>query len=264
MPKPSHSRSSSNEPALGSSGGSGSNWESAYRFCHKGWRKSPNGFMELRDNTMTPQELQNRLEKVKGVSRVQLTHRGDKASQGNPDPYPESEVQGHTQQQRFDVFFEAFPDHPVEFEVTRSRHTMKGQLTQSATFMDCPKVPGLRLESFRVLWDTVQDKALFPDEYLAWWKVVQILEGHQEPDTQVESSPMAVDEQPSKPEPAGDEQPSQPAPSGQPLAAEEALSQQLTALHATAASTMSTDGPHAMQSQHTESAFLEDSDQDQE
>ena len=226
--------------------------------------------MELRDNTMTPQELQNRLEKVKGVSRVQLTHRGDKASQGNPDPYPESEVQGHTQQQRFDVFFEAFPDHPVEFEVTRSRHTMKGQLTQSATFMDCPKVPGLRLESFRVLWDTVQDKALFPDEYLAWWKVVQILEGHQEPDTQVESSPMAVDEQPSKPEPAGDEQPSQPAPagdeqpsqpapSGQPLAAEEALSQQLTALHATAASTMSTDGPpcHAVTTQ-------EDSDQDQE
>ena len=96
----------------------------------------------------------------------------------------------------------------------------------------------------------MQDKALFPDEYLAWWKVVQILEGHQEPDTQVESSPMAVDEQPSKPEPAGDEQPSQPAPSGQPLAAEEALSQQLTALHATAASAMSTDGPHAMQSQH--------------
>ena len=30
MPKPSHSGSSSNEPALGSSGGSGCNWESAY------------------------------------------------------------------------------------------------------------------------------------------------------------------------------------------------------------------------------------------
>ena len=42
MPKPSHSRSSSNEPALGSSGGSGSNWESA------SW-KSRNGFMELEE-----------------------------------------------------------------------------------------------------------------------------------------------------------------------------------------------------------------------
>ena len=41
--------SSSNEPALGSSGGSGSNWESAYRFRHKGWRKSRNGFMELEE-----------------------------------------------------------------------------------------------------------------------------------------------------------------------------------------------------------------------
>ena len=121
----------------------------------KNWQQSRNGFIELLDNSMRPEELKNRLLKVRGVSRVQLTHRGDKDSQRNPDPYPGGPVLGHMQQHRFEVFFEAFPDTPVEFEVTRSHHTMKGQLTRSATFMDCPTVPGLRLESFRVLWETV-------------------------------------------------------------------------------------------------------------
>ena len=42
MPKPSHSGSSSNEPALGSSGGSGCNWESAYlnHFRHHGFMET--------------------------------------------------------------------------------------------------------------------------------------------------------------------------------------------------------------------------------
>ena len=78
-------RSSAAVPALGSTDGSGSNREEAYRFRHKNWRKSRNGFIELVDNTMLPEELWTRLEKVKRVSRVQLTHRGDKASQKNPD-----------------------------------------------------------------------------------------------------------------------------------------------------------------------------------
>ena len=62
---------------------------------------------------MKPEELQSCLEQVRGVSSVQLTHRGDKASQNNADPYPGSEVLGHMQQQRFEVFFEAFPGTPV-------------------------------------------------------------------------------------------------------------------------------------------------------
>ena len=118
-------------PALGSSDGSGSNRKAKYRFRFS--VKPGNGFIELQDNTMTPKELQARLEKVKGVSQVQLTQRGDKASQGNPDPHPESEVHGHMQQQRIEVFYEAFPDYPVEIEVTRNHHTMKGKLTRSAT-----------------------------------------------------------------------------------------------------------------------------------
>ena len=129
----SHSRSQGSSapvPALGSTGCcQGSNRCEASRFRHKKWETSRNGFVELVDNTMQPEELRSCLEQVRGVSSVQLTHRGDKASQNNPDPYPTSEVFGHMQQQRWEVFLDLFPGTSVEFEVTRSLHTMEGALT---------------------------------------------------------------------------------------------------------------------------------------
>ena len=154
------------------------------------------------------------------------------------------------QQQRFEVFYELFPDNPVEFEVARSHHAMKGKLTRSATFMDCPEVPGLKQESFRVLLDAVQDKALHPDPYLEWWNDVMKEGEIQEEDSmnlpavmeteeesEEEDLPMATNEQPSEPESSG----SQPVSSDQPLAAKGTsplrdLPEELAALHASAAS----------------------------
>ena len=53
---------------------------------------------------------------------------------------------------------------------TRSNHTRVGVLTQSATFVDCPEVPGLLEMSFRVLYDAVHDVALNPEMYVQWCK----------------------------------------------------------------------------------------------
>ena len=88
------------------------------------WRFGPcarNGFIELENMKMEPPELWNRLENVDGVTKVAWTHRGSKASQENPDPYPEDPTRGHRQQQRFEVWFDEFPENPVEFELTRSK-----------------------------------------------------------------------------------------------------------------------------------------------
>ena len=80
------------------------------------------GFIELKDMTMEPPEFKERLGKVEGVAKVDLTREGDKASQNNPDPCPDDPTRGHRQEQRFEVWYSKYPNDPVEFELSRSRY----------------------------------------------------------------------------------------------------------------------------------------------
>ena len=81
------------------------------------------GFIEPKGMTMEPPEFMERLGKVEGVAKVDLTRRGDKASQGNIDCCPGDPTRGYRQLQRFEVWRDKYPNHPVEFELTRSRYT---------------------------------------------------------------------------------------------------------------------------------------------
>ena len=56
---------------------------------------------------------------------------------------------------------------------TRSGHTNKKVLAQSATFVNCPQVPGLLEMSFQVLYDAVHDVALNADMYVQWWNDIK-------------------------------------------------------------------------------------------
>ena len=76
--------------------------------------------MELRDMKLEVDDFMKRLRAVSGVIKVDLTRKGSKESQGNPDTHPNDPTKGHRQQQRFEVYYEKYPDHPVEFELTRS------------------------------------------------------------------------------------------------------------------------------------------------
>ncbi len=162
------------EPAPGSSSG-GSNRTERFRFRYPSWEKSRNCFAELKDNTMTVAQFKARLEAVEGVTKVELTRRGDKASQGNPDVFPGSEIRGHIQDQRFEVFSERVPC-AIDFELTRSKHMLKPPLTRSAAFLDCPRVPNARAEGFRILWNAVHDQCLFPNVVMEWWEEVADLD----------------------------------------------------------------------------------------
>ena len=91
------------------------------------WRYAPgvntrSAFIELKDMTMEPPEFMERLGKVEGVAKVDLTRRGDKASQGNIDCCPGDPTRGHRQLQMFEVWCNKYPNHPVEFQLTRSRY----------------------------------------------------------------------------------------------------------------------------------------------
>ena len=89
------------------------------------WRYAPadntwSAFIEIMPFTMEPCEFMERLRGVQGVTNVALTSKGSKESQGNPDSSPDDPTRGHRQPQCFEVWYNKYPNNPVEFELTRS------------------------------------------------------------------------------------------------------------------------------------------------
>ena len=117
-----------------------------------------NGFIELKDRSLTVEEFRKLLEKVPGVRSLILHPKGPKAAQGNTGR--------HRQEHNFFVFSER-GGRPMEFELTTHHHAemLYRKLTQSVFFRTSET--NLQ-EAWRIAMEVGLPTALYPIHVQEW------------------------------------------------------------------------------------------------
>ena len=173
-------------PVSDSAGYAGSRKEKQ-RYEYSGTSRS--GFAELSPAyVMTGQQLFDALQNVPGVARVHW--HTSKRDQGNPSD-------NHYMQTNIMVYSKSggssSANSPMEFEVTRNKHSKAPDVPYTVTVMFKEPPAGLEAEAWRILRAVVKGKELLPDHVRNYMeKSLARLDGQHAPGSASASAPQSA------------------------------------------------------------------------